>query len=832
MRKNRLNEINLNLYNPGVDGLTHREVSELTKNGFVNKTKKVYGKSYWEIFATNIFSFFNILLFIIAGFMIFAGHYGGLLFLAVLIPNIIIGLYEDIKARHLMGKLRLLTDPKAIVIREGKEEEIKVKDVVLFDVLKVKSSMQISADAEIIDGSILVNESMLTGESDNVTKVKGDTIYSGSYVVSGVALARATHVGKDSYIETLQNKANKFKRSPSEILRSLKRLFTVIGVIVIALAATMVITYAIQKRFINVDHVKEEIKYISGSMVAMIPSGLYLLTSLALATSVIALGRKKAQVQDFYSVEMLARTNCLCVDKTGTITDGTMTVKKVDILNTNIPLDDVKQMVANLILATQDTNLTALALKEYFTYSQTLKTKEILPFNSDNKYSAATFVGGETYVLGAGEFLNLVNKSGVLKRVETYTREGYRVLILGSCKDGIVNGKVKEKISPVALIILQDHVKESAIKTFRWFKENGVAIKVISGDNAVTVAEIARQAGVENADNYISLENMPLEQVKLIAASYTVFGRVSPEQKEVIVQTLKEEEHKVVAMTGDGVNDILALKRADCSIAMASGSDAARNISHIVLLDNDFDHLPDVVAEGRRVINNLQRTSTLFLTKTCFAMFFTVIFLVATIVTGDITVHYPFSTNNFYLWELVAIGLASFFVALEPNKEQIKGSFMSNISKKLIPSAIAIIVPVLLVYILYVLQINGVFYSGISPDIAEDGYTILSSSDIARSMSSIMISVMSFVVLFKVCFPFSKWRLIVFSCCAFIGTCVLVGLGLYTRFTNNTNILEISFDMLSSQNYLTILLVLGIVIALYFGVTRIIDICRGSHLDD
>lgn len=818
-------------FNPDLSGLNDEQVHSRIVDKLNNRTTIAVGKSYWEIIRTNVFSLFNLLLYFIAGLMAFAGHYSGLLFLGILLPNIAIGLYEDIKARRLLSKLRLLTAPRAVVMRNGKKETIQTTDVVLDDVMVLTHDMQICADGIVLDGTLLVNESLLTGESTNIAKQKGDVVYSGSFVVSGEALVLADKIGRDTYLESLQRKANSFKRSPSEILNDLSKLFRVITFIVITFMIMMVVIGVIRGNFRNITYAKDAIKSIAGSMVAMIPSGLYLLTSLALATSVVLLAKRNAQIQDFYSVEMLARVNVLCVDKTGTITDGTMTVKQViDLSSTG--QQEIAQIMVNLLNATKDDNVTAIGLKKYFTYEATSRVINSLPFNSDNKYSAATLAGNKTYVLGAVEFLNITNKQGVLKRMNEYTVLGHRVLVLGISNGHIVNNKVTGEVAPLALIIMQDHIKENAINTFKWFKENNVAIKVISGDNAITVSEIARQAGVENANQYISLERMPLEQVALIADNYTVFGRVTPEQKEVIIQSLKRKGN-TVAMTGDGVNDILALKRADCSIAMASGSDAARNVSHIVLLDNDFDHLPDVVAEGRRVINNIQRTSSLFLNKTFFAMIITFAFLIASIILfKHKEVMYPFTTNNLYLWESGFLGIPAFFVTLEPKRDRIKGRFFSNIFKKIIPAATALILSVIIVYTMFIFEYNHILHTGVYPDVASDLTHVYMTSEIARTMSVIIFSVVGLVVLFKTCYPFSVYRRIVCYSSLVVGVGITLGMYLYSNITNRENLFDINFKVLTTVNWIEILIISTLIITLYLYSTYVFEILKGENQND
>ena len=796
------------------EGLNSTQVDERIAQKLNNVTKRVVGKTYFQIVRDNVLNFFNILLFIIGIFLFIAQKYDGLFFLVILIPNICIGLYEDIHARKLMDKLSIVTAPSATVIRNGLKSTIKSGDIVLDDIVELKSGMQICADSVIVSGDLLVNESLLTGESLSISKVVGDEILSGSFVVSGKALVRVMKVGKDSYVETLQASAQKFKRSASEILRALRQMFRVIGIVVITFGVMMVATNASYGMFSNYKDFQTTIAAIAGSMVSMIPSGLYLLTSLALATAVINLSKHQARVQDFYSVEMLARTNMLCVDKTGTITDGTMSVFKV------VPFNSLNEVTVSGILGdfanlSEDENETMKAIRNHFNYPTHTQAKEKLRFNSDNKYSAITFLSGTTYVLGATDCLNLNNKTGILHRVSEYTAHGYRVLVLAKAQQGIKNGKVDGPCEAVAMVILQDHIKPDAIETFKWFKENNVAIKVISGDDAQTVSEIARQVGIENADKFISLAGMSIEEVKAVANDYNVFGRVTPEQKEALVIALKEKGN-TVAMTGDGVNDILALKRADCSIAMASGSEAAKNVSHIVLMDSNFSHLPNVVAQGRRVINNLQRTGSLFLAKTIFSATITFITISVKFFVKDL--HYPFLTNHLYIWELAFIGVSSFFLALEPNSERLEGKFLHNIFKKAIPPAIASILGVITIFGLYHLQKHGVMYTGIY------------SKDAAIVMSTIMFTTIAAFSCFKTCLPFNKYRAIIFA----LGvTVALAGMGLAVLMSYFADgyIFHLNFQAMNPVNYLVTAIITVMLVTLYLSITYIIEVAKGEHLD-
>ncbi len=804
-------------YNPEPkQGLSIAQVEERKQQKLTNKTTRIVGKTYLQIVVDNVFNFFNILLYIMAGLLIFARKYDSLFFLVILVANMGIGLFEDIHARRLMDKLQLVTQPKVMVVRDGKQSEIPTEEIVLDDVIGLTTGLQIPADGEIIEGTIMVNESLLTGEPKAISKTVGDSVLSGSFVVSGTALAKATKIGRDSYVETLQAAAKKFKRSKSEILIALNKLFGVVGFLVIIIGIATGVLYLTQGLFSTYDNFRSAMGSISGSMVSMIPSGLYLLTSVALATAVIKLSREKARVQDFYSVEMLARINLLCVDKTGTITDGTMTVQKI------IPYGSYSEGKVTAILTdyahlSRDTNATANALKDYFIFSSNATAKEILDFNSENKYSAITFNSGETYVLGAAECIDLKNKAGVLLRVEEYAKKGMRVLVIAKASTGIIDGKIKGICDPLGMIVLQDHIRTNAVKTFQWFNDNGVAIRVISGDDAVTVSEIARQAGIQHSDKYISLAGMSIEEVKEVADKYVVFGRVTPEQKEALIKRLKEIGN-TVAMTGDGINDILALKRADCSIAMASGAEAAKNVSHIVLLDSDFDHLPSVVDQGRRVINNLQRTCSLFLIKTSFAIFFAISFLIAGLITKNPEVRFPFLTNNLYIWEVSCVGIPAFFLALEPNASRLKGTFFRNVFKNAIPAATTIIVGVIVIFTMYYFHTSSVMYTGI--------YT----KEAAVAMCSIMFTIISIFTLMKICQPLNKYRGIIFGSCAFICVALLVAAGILTYKVGYENSLfRIPFTEMNAVNYFETAIITTLLSTLYIGVTYIIDTLRGGN---
>ena len=813
-------------FNPAINnGLTSEQVEKRKSQNLTNKTKVIAGKSTWEILKTNVFSFFNILLFIIAGLLIYGNindgseatkWHSGLFFSLILLSNIILGLYQDIKAKILMSKLKIVTTSAVNAVRDGKDVSLSVDEIVLDDIIVVGAGEQIAADSIILKGSVSVNESMLTGESLNVDKKEGDILYAGSFITSGKCTTKADAVGNENYIQKISSQAKSFKRNPSQILRALNKLFKVLGIIVVAIEIVVISVNAIMGQFNSFKGFVSVIPPIAGQMVAMIPSGLYLLTSFTLATGVLTLYKKKANVQDFYSIEMLARSDVLCVDKTGTITDGNMIVSEVVLLD-KMKEEEVGQIVSSVVNATGDNNVTAVALKNKFDKGNYLEATKVLAFNSNNKYSGASFGSGTTYLIGAPEMMNIKNKELLLEKSQSYAAKGYRVLLLAKGKDIIKEESYPGVVDPLALIVVQDHVKEDAKKTFEWFKQNNVSIRVISGDNALTVSEIAKSAGIDGAERYISLDGMSIEEVKKIANDYIVFGRVTPEQKEALVIALKENGH-TVAMCGDGVNDILALKRADCSIAMNSGSSSAKNVSHVVLLENNFSTMPDVVAQGRRVINNLTRTGSLFLVKTIFAITMAVSFFIVFIATNK-TRAYPFSTNNLLVWEAFGIGLSAFFVSLEPDSKPIKKGFLRQILINAVPAAVMICFSVLLTFTLYLFHKNGIMYTGVS----EFGFSMTNSNAPrggATAMSVITFSALSIVALYQICSPLTKYRLAVVAGASLISIVIFVAFWA----AGGRNMLNIDFGSLTYENLIAILINIVGIGAIYLFTLHIVKL--------
>ena len=723
-------------------GLNEKQIDERLEKGYVNIKNNKTTKSIKKIIFTNIFTFFNILMICIAGWLISVGAIKDLFFMVIVSLNVIIGIIQEIRAKITIDKLSILSAPTCKVIRDGTAQEIGVEDIVIDDIITFEAGKQISCDSIVVDGTLEVNESLLTGESDAIVKKAGDTLFSGSFVVSGSAKARVSAIGEDNYIDKLTKEAKRYNKPKSELLQSLNIIIRFMAVVIIPIGA---ILFCMQfEQLLGTLSFTDATRKTAGAMIGMIPSGLYLLTSIALAVGVMRLAQNNVLVQELYCIEMLARVDTLCLDKTGTITDGTMTVKNVIEYN-GVPGLSVKNIVSAILNAHDADNMTNRALEQKFGRAKRMKHLNIIPFSSSRKFSAVTFDKVGTFVMGAPEFVFTSNYKLVSSDVTAGAKLGYRVLSIAYTKESIIDGKINhEKLEPVALIYIEDTIRPDAIQTIKYFKDSGVEVKVISGDNPLTVSRISLRAGIENAGDYISLEGLTDLEVVRAATKYTVFGRVSPSQKKLIVTTLKEAGH-TVAMTGDGVNDILALKEADCSISVASGSEAARNVSHLVLLDNNFGSMPKVVSEGRRVINNVAKVSKLFLTKTIFSL----LLAIYAINSGG---NYPISTNQLFMIDLFCIGIPSFVLVLEPNNEKSSGGFLANIIKGALPGAITILINAMVV-----LKLSDII-----------GLT-------KNDTSTLIVIIATFtclVVLYQTCKPWKLFKkfmyAFLFVCCVFI----------------------------------------------------------------
>ena len=730
-------------------GLTADEVEHRNLYGHVNRTNSGSSKTIKAIILSNVITVFNLLNFAIGGWLLSIGQPNQCFFLIIVTANIVIGIFQEIRAKKTIDQLSLISAPSAIVIRDGEENEIAVSDIVLGDIMLLSAGKQICSDSILREGSLEVNESLLTGESDAIVKKPGDVLFSGSFVVSGNAKVQVSAVGNDNYIEKLTGEAKKYIKPKSDLLKSLKVVIRTVGVLIVILGPLYFLENILPSWGGGMEYGGNSgaVATTAGAIIGMIPSGLFLLTSIALAVGVIRLGQNNTLVQELYCIEMLARVDCLCLDKTGTITDGTMSVRGVVEYKNDTGLA-VKQIISAHLNALNDDNLTSVALEQKFGRTKKIKTVATIPFSSARKYSAAQFEKYGTFALGAPEFIMKKGYDEISYDVERNACQGYRVLLLAKITGPIQDGELTGEVIPVALILIEDTIRPEAISTIEYFKNNGVSVRVISGDNPLTVSKVSERAGIENAYKYISLDGLSDKEVIKAATKYTVFGRVTPNQKRLLVKTLKANGH-TVAMTGDGVNDILALKESDCSIAMASGSEAARNVSHLVLLDSNFASMPKVVNEGRRVINNVQKVASLFLTKTIFSTL-----LLAIVVCLRKT--YPIVPIQLMMIDFLVIGCPSFVLALEPNSSVVKGKFLPNVLKNALPGALVIIIYALIVYGLEgVLNINAMERS-----------TIIVVSATFTAM----------MVLFRVCRPFNGLRTVLFLAMFSIFVIVLFGI--------------------------------------------------------
>lgn len=716
------------------EGLSSVQVKSRLEDGLVNISSQKYSKSYLSIFASNIFTVFNLLgLIVFISLLCVGAGLFDFVFVLVYIANFSIGIIQEIRAKKCIEKLSLVAQKNVKAIRDGKEVEIAATDIVLDDILKLGIGNQIPTDCIVTDGVIEVNESLLTGESVPIKKQVGDPLFAGSFIVAGRCIARADKVGKDNYVEQLSAKAKKYRKPRSELMSSLRFFIKAVAIVIVPMAAA----YMIKSVVIVKESVPEAVRRTSAVVIGMIPSGMFLLTSLALAVGIIKLARQNTLVQDLYSLEMLARVDTICFDKTGTITDGKMTFVEEIIIN---PHDtSTEDIISSMLCELKDNNQTAIALYEKFGDDGKFTATAALPFNSARKLSAVTFDNKGTFAFGAPEFvLSTEEYDSIKPLVEKQTQKGLRVLVLAHSHDCIDEDKIPKDFSAISLLLIADNVREDAAETVAWFKENDVAIKVISGDNPITVSEVSKRVGIDDAENFISLDGLSDDEVYNAADKYTVFGRVSPDQKAILIKSLKDKGH-TTAMTGDGVNDIIALKEADCAISVASGSEAARNVAHLVLMDDNFNHMPQVVHEGRRVINNVQSSASLYLMKTFFTMILA--FIVLFIPTLKC---YPFTLKQMNPLEMIIIGLASLSLSMQPNDSRVTGKFIANVIGKSLPAAIVMVLSVVAVGLISL-------------------FDTTTDHEIFCTMAILALTFAGLVNLFNICRPFNRFRTILFS---------------------------------------------------------------------
>lgn len=749
-------------------GLTEEQVDGRVAANLTNKAKLPTSKTYRSIFLKNIFTFFNMLWAIIAAALIAVGSYQDLLFVFVIVANTAIAIIQEIRAKIAVEKLSIITSPLVKTIRQGRTYEIPADQLVLDDIILLSSGNQIPSDCFIVDGTVDVNESLLTGESNAIEKKKDQMLLSGSFIVSGQCYARVEKVGNNNYIHQMAKKAKEFKAPASNLFKDLNRLIKYIG---IALVPIGILTL-LKEMGIAGSTIQEQITNTAGSLTSMIPSGMFLLVTLALAIGVIKLARKKTLVRDLYSIEMLARTNVLCLDKTGTITDGTM--KVVDFISySNKRKVTVQKLLSTVLNAQKTMNATAKAMIQEFGRCEEFKTLNVAEFSSERKYSITQLSNKKIYFLGASTRIGCTLNAEQLEFIKEKQNAGFRVLAFAEQDGGNFEKNMSGKTAKLlALIVLEETIREDAIETIQWFKDNGVEVKIISGDDPATVSKIASRVGVKNSDKFVSLENVSLKEVEQMADEFTVFGRVTPEQKYTIIKALKNKG-KVVSMTGDGVNDTLALKEADCSIAMADGSEVARNISKLVLLESNFSSLPAVVREGRQVVNNVQNSSSLFLMKTFFA-------IILTIITLFTRTQYPFEPSMMLLLEAFVIGIPSFLLTFEPNVRPISGNFIPQVLKRSLPRALLMLINVIIVMSLY------------------SGQTALMMPEEYTTVCVLVMTYTGFLNLTSLCIPATllKWITMIISA---LGTTVAIILlpGLFSITSSSFTTLVCFFAIIS-----------------------------------
>lgn len=749
-------------------GLNDEEVQIRKSKNLVNFNTDVKTKSAKQIVRENVVTLFNILNVILAGSIILVGSFKNVTFIMVIILNTLISTLQELHSKHIIDKLSVLSQNKVKVIRNKKEQLIAADEIVLDDIIHFELGNQIQTDSIIISGNVLVDESFITGEADHVEKKIGQMILSGSFIVSGNCYARVEHIGYDNYTAKITSDTKYIKPVSSEIMRSLNKIVKTISFVILPLA----ILLFSKQLFLANNTIQNAVVNTVAALIGMIPEGLVLLTSTVFAVSVIRLSKHQVLVQDLYCIETLARVDVICLDKTGTITEGVMEVTDV-ISVSEMNKSKIGDIIGAMMASMNDNNATAQALRKAYFSKPFTTMKEVISFSSEKKYSGVILEDDTTYLIGAAEFVLEKQTEDIKQQIDRLSNKG-RVIILAQGKS---ENKQIKKIKPLGFIILQDKIRPEASNTLQYFQKQGVKVKVISGDNPITVAMVAKRAGLGNNLKQIDMSKITTEDFTEIVKTYNIFGRVKPEQKHLLIKALKENGN-IVAMTGDGVNDCLALKEADCSIAMASGSDAARNVSQLVLLDSNFSSMPLIVDEGRRSINNLERSASLFLVKTIYAFLLAILFLF-------IDMPYPFIPIQLTLTSVLTIGIPSFILALEKNHDKVKGSFLKNVLKKSAPPAFTIVSNIILICCIG--SIFNLSYAKISTlCLTLTGYT-------------------SFILLYKICRPFNRLRLILFFTMFYVFIYALLNLTTLfsiSHFTTLMIIITFSLMFGSHQLYL------------------------------
>lgn len=755
-------------------GLSTEEVAKQKELGLQNNYEENVAKSTKDIIFDNVMTLFNFLNFAIAVCLLFVGAYSNLAFLAIIIVNMSIGIFQEIHARNLVQKLSIVAKENVHVVRNGVQQEIDTKELVMEDIVIISAGEQVPSDMEVIDGKVEANEALLTGESDLIEKEIGDTLLSGSFIVSGQAYARVIHVGAENYAVKITQEAKVHKPIQSELVNSIRKVSKFTSWVIIPLG----IILFVEAFWLRDAGIKTSVVASAAALLGMLPKGLVLLISIALTTGVIKLAKKRILVQDMYSIETLAHVDTLCLDKTGTITEGKMKVQKAIILHDKYE-ELFPQIIGSYLSESTDNNITMQAIRDHYEVSNRFGAKEVLAFSSERKWGAIEFPEIGTVYLGAPE--RLVDDSRLPEAVFTAQENGYRVLMLAIAEQQLLNETKMPYLEPLAILEIDDPIRQNAKETLAYLKEEGIDLKVISGDNPVTVSNIARRAGLPGYESYIDLSTKTTEaEVREAVQQYTVFGRVSPQQKRTIVRELKDTEH-VVAMTGDGVNDVLALREADCSIAMAEGDGATRQISNLVLLDSDFTTLPDVLFEGRRVVNNVTRVSSVFFIKTIYSF-------ILSIICALTAIAFPFIPIQVTLIDLAIEGYPAFFLSFEGDKRKVVGKFLPTALKNASVNALLVVVNIIAVYLIG--QNQG-----------------FSSLDTTTLMYYLLVGISCMAVV-RACLPLNPLRIfLVFSTI----------IGIYVAAMLFHNILEIGFLTSQTMGLFFIMMAINIVVRVTIG---------------
>ncbi len=760
-----------------IKGLTNDEVLAEIQKGNINGDNLIPTKSIKDIIRTNTLTFFNLINACLAALVIIVGSFESALFMGVIICNIFIGTIQEIRAKLITDKLSLISEPHAKAIRDGALTDISARDIVLGDTLLLKAGMQICTDCKVIEGECEVNESLVTGESDALLKARGNSLLSGSFVVSGEIYAVVTAVGKDSFANKITQGAGYLKKPNSKMFRAMDKIVKKISICILPIM--LILFY--KSLFITGEPIKTAVTSVVAAVIGMIPEGLVLLISIVMAVSAIRISKHKTLVQDMYCAETLARVDVLCLDKTGTITEGKMLVEAVIPLVSETEAATITKALSEISGALHDNNQTAEAIRQKYNETASWTAEKTYPFSSARKWSGVHFKGKGSYVMGAYEFVfpNEKNRSSeISEKIKEHSSNGQRVIVLAGSPYAFEEKSLPPSLKALALIIISDIIREEAPETLKYFKDQNVTVKIISGDNPLTVKNVAMRAGVKDSDKYIDMSTVSDDNLSEAALKYTVFGRVTPDQKLAIIKALKNNGH-TVAMTGDGANDVLALKEADCSIAMQSGSEAARNVSNLILLDSNFASIPKVVEEGRRSINNVERSATLFLTKTVYAFILALIYVF-------VLKPYPFVSIQMTLINALFIGIPSFLLALEPNYSMVRGEFIENVLKKAIPYGSCSIICISLLTIL--------------------GHIYHFTPGEVRSVATVLLGVVSFLILCRICMPFNKRR-------AFMV--IVLGIAFSLAVNNFEKLLSITEFSLSMLMVTVLIIAVAVAVVVY-----------------